>query len=199
MEHLRNAIRPVGISLGWSCSSASKGVELGIRSTKANGYKTCPFDAMNTNHIGLLACLKEDFRYFCDPAYLKLYTFSDSDKYYPGETLIVNTRYGFIFNHESPGHASLYKTQAWPGGINHFVDNNFEEFIKRYQRRIQNFRAYVRSSRCITFLITCPESQTADLRHVLNSMCAHTFVRFDVKEEETYNDHLEIMRKVSLP
>ena len=35
-----------GISLGWNCESANYGVANGIRSTKQNGYKTCPFDEM---------------------------------------------------------------------------------------------------------------------------------------------------------
>ena len=53
---------PVGISLGMKCDSAVWGVVNGLRNTKENGYKTCPFDEMLTNYPGLIECLKDDFK-----------------------------------------------------------------------------------------------------------------------------------------
>lgn len=187
------------ISLGWNCSSASLGVSLGYRKTKASGYKTCPFDEMNTNYAGLVLCLQENFKHFCDPNYLTLKTFPSDCKYYPNETLVLNTRYGFIFNHESPGHANLYQTQAWSGGINHYVDNDYEKFIERYQRRIRNFYEYVRSGEVITFLITYPNDNIPELRQVLNNLCMNTIIRFDIQDPTKYKDHMEIMQQASLP
>jgi hypothetical protein len=52
-----------------------------------------------------------------------------TEKYHAGDTLLENTRYGFIFNHESPGHANK----------EHFIKNDFLEFKKRYFSRIDNF------------------------------------------------------------
>lgn len=187
------------ISLGWNCYSASMGVSLGYRKTKASGYKTCPFDEMNTNYNGLVLCLQEGFRHFCDPSYLRLQEFPSTDTYYPNETLIVNTRYGFIFNHESPGHANLFQTQAWPGGINHYVDNNYEKFIERYQRRISNFYNYIRSDDVITFLITYPDNEMLELRRVLDTLCLYNLVRFDIQDVIKYSDHLELMQRISSP
>jgi hypothetical protein len=51
-----------GISLGWNCSTASHGVEIGLRGVKARGYKTCPFDEMLSNLKGIILCLSEDFK-----------------------------------------------------------------------------------------------------------------------------------------
>lgn len=187
------------ISLGWNCYSASLGVSLGHRKTKASGYKTCPFDEMNTNYAGLVLCLQENFKHFCDPKYLTLKTFPSDCKYYPNETLILNTRYGFIFNHESPGHANLYQTQAWSGGINHYVDNNYEKFIERYERRVRNFYDYIRNGEVITFLITYPNDNIPELRQVLNDLCMNTIIRFDIQDPTKYKDHMEIMRQASLP
>lgn len=187
------------ISLGWNCSSASEGVACGYRKTKAQGYKTCPFDEMNTNYDGIVRCIQDNFEGFCDPQYLALRTFPSTCPYYPNETLIVNTKYGFIFNHESPGHADLYKTQAWSGGINHFVENNFEHFRERYTRRIRNFYEYVRSGETIRFLITYPMSDMVELRRVLNATCAYTIVRFDIQDTKKFTDHVEIMKTVSSP
>jgi hypothetical protein len=126
----------VGISLGFNCNPAMIGVTNGLRKTKAQGYKTCPFDEMWSNFSGLLQCLNEDFLNFCNPDYLNV----ASTIHGP---MIYNSKYKFIFNHESPGHADLYISQNWEGGINHFVDNNFEKFIARYNRRIESFRNYL--------------------------------------------------------
>ena len=137
----------VGISLGWNCESAGKGVELGIRGVKANGYQTCPFDECITNYKGIILCLKEDFKYFCDPMYLAIIPAKFSTGgIVKSEPLIYNIRYGFIFNHESPEHAELYRTQKWSGGKHHYIRNDFELFIDRYQRRINNFRNYVKNN-----------------------------------------------------
>jgi hypothetical protein len=156
-----------GISLGWNCESAIKGVEMGIRKRKSDGYQTCPFDECLTNYDGIILCLQEDFRYFCDPHYLKLLTVPFSTGgIVRGETLIYHARYHFLFNHESPGHGNLYLTQNWSGGKNHYIDNGFEKFIERYTRRIHHFREYLRSS--VHFIIGTFLPNINELEDVLN-------------------------------
>ena len=184
----------VAISLGWNCSSASMGVDMGLRQTRAQGYRTCPFDEMNSNYAGVVECIRDDFKYFCDPMYLVLRAFPPDHIYYPGETLIYNTRYNFIFNHESPGHANLYVTQAWSGGINHYVDNTFERFIERYTRRIENFRNYLAGLESVSFLITTSNTDFTDLHSVLNGKCTYEIIKFEVKDIKKYTDHLDIIR-----
>jgi Putative papain-like cysteine peptidase (DUF1796) len=184
----------IGISLGYNCSAASHGVDIGIRSRKSCGYNTCPFDEMNSNYEGLVRCLQDDFRYFTDVRYLRLIKHLDTCNYYPGETLIYNTKYGFIFNHESPGHADLYKIQAWPGGINHFIENDFQKFRERYDRRIENFRNYIRSNSKIVFIIYTPDSPLTELRNVLSTICKdYTILRFDIKNTDSYKEHMNFM------
>ena len=46
------------ISLGWDCGP---GVHHVYRTTKDNGYNTCPFDLMNTNYKGIVECIRDDF------------------------------------------------------------------------------------------------------------------------------------------
>ena len=122
----------VGISLGWNCTPAIKGVQLGLRTTKADGYQTCPFDLMMSTYKGMTRCLETDFQDFYNPVYLIL----DSNEY------IRHSKYGFVFNHESPGHPSMA-----PGSTKkdkyYYTVNNFAEFIKRYKIRVDNFRRYV--------------------------------------------------------
>ena len=126
----------VGISLGWRCEAAQIALNNGIRTSRVDGYKTCPFDLMVSNYQGVIECIKDDFKYFLDPKYLSLvrapqvnshlYEYQNDDEFW-----IYNTYYNFGFNHESPGHSNLYIDENWEFGINHFVDNDFERFIER--------------------------------------------------------------------
>lgn len=147
------------ISLGWRCESAQIGVALGLRSTKSEGYNTCPFDLHNSNYPGVIECIKDDFKYLTDPKYLEVREGTFCSEHFAThkspvkEYQIVNTYYGFLYNHESPGHGNLYLTENWSGGINHFVDNNFEKFIERYDARIKNFRNYLASGDKINFIL----------------------------------------------
>lgn len=161
------------ISLGWRCEAAQLGVSLGLRKKKENGYRTCPFDLCVTNYIGLLKCIKDDFKYFCDPSYLavlpaikmkKILGDNQNDE----EFFIVNTYYNFVFNHESPGHGNLYLEENWSGGINHYISNNFEKFIERYQDRINNFRNYLKSENKINFLIVRYNAIPNELEQILS-------------------------------
>jgi len=148
------------ISLGWDCGPAIQGVERGLRPTKEQGYQTCPFDLMITNYHGIVDCIQDDFKYFCDPQYLRVMTIEQDYTYLAfkkGERVIVNTRYNFIFNHESPGHGNLYVQENWENGQEHFIVDNFKAFIERYTRRIQNFRNYVHDPNMyIRFIISKP-------------------------------------------
>jgi len=136
----------IGISLGWNCESVKYGIDIGIRKTKQTGYTTCVFDLMVTNYPGVISCLKNNFRDFLIPKYL-------ITKQIGNEIIIYHTKYNFWFNHESPGHANLYQIQNWKNGKYHFVNNNFQKFIERYKKRIDNFRKYLYSGKHIQFII----------------------------------------------
>jgi hypothetical protein len=86
-----------GISLGWNCNSASVGVSNGIRNTKKNGYKTCPFDAMITNYKGIIDCINDDFKYLCDPQYLELIKIPKESKWLnTNETLFFGSGFSYF-------------------------------------------------------------------------------------------------------
>ena len=184
----------VGISLGWNCHSANRGVALGLRAVKKDGYKTCPFDEAITNYQGVVDCIRSDFADFFS---VTLKQISDDAAYCKGDVLIYNPRYRFLFNHESPGHADLWKTESWPGGINQFVDNNYEGFIGRYQNRIENFRAYLRSGEHVTFLITKPDSDFTELREALGEAypdLKYTIQHFDIHPDMAhFEGHMKLM------
>ena len=73
-------MKKIGISLGMKCDAAVWGISTGIRDTKANGYNTCPFDEMLSNYPGILECLRDDFKYFCDTNYFCLLYTSPSPR-----------------------------------------------------------------------------------------------------------------------
>ena len=158
---------PVGISLGMKCDSAVWGVVNGLRGTKEHGYNTCPFDEMLNNYPGLIECLKDNFQFFCDTNYLTLLNTSNG-------VFIYNTKYRFVFNHESPGHADLYITQKWPEGKNHFINNNFAHFISRYTRRIQNFRRYLNNpNHYISFILQRYNTYQINLTDLRDALKIH--------------------------
>jgi hypothetical protein len=160
---------PIGISLGFNCTAAVYGVQHGLRNTREHGQKTCPFDECITEYEGMLACLSSDFEGFTDPDNLELRE-GPSPPGTRGETLIYHKKYHIVFNHESPGHGNLYKTQAWPGGRTHFVDDGFARFRERYDARIASFRAYVSAPGArVRFLVAKETPDVSALHAVLRT------------------------------
>jgi len=153
----------IGISLGNVCYSAQWGVENNIRKTKQEGYNTCPFDLMVSNYKGIIECIYNDFVDFCNPNYLCL-----------NDAGIIHTKYNFGFNHESPEHANLYLHENWPEGKMHFVNNNFANFIERYNKRINSFNNYLLNpNNFIIFIIQFsydvnPNDDCSELRNVIS-------------------------------
>jgi len=191
------------ISLGWNCNSAVKGVSLNLRSTKQNGYKTCVFDEMITNYDGVIECIKDNFQYLCDKKHLRLIRIPKKSKWLntngDGDVLIYNEKYKFLFNHESPGHANLFVTQKWAKGINHFVMNDYKEFIDRYQRRIQNIRDLLNSTKLITFILTRPNTELENIDK-LNNAIKERYPLLNFKflflncDKGIFYDHMILMR-----
>lgn len=158
------------VSLGYNCRTSSTLVSEGWRPSKADGYNTCPFDLCIAPYDGVVKCIQDKFCDFLNPSYLVMQTV-------PGallesahdEELLYNTKYGFVFLHESPGHANLYETENWPGGKYHFVADNWAEFLLRYGRRIDNFNAYIESGTPIRFAIGSPTSDVSALETALRT------------------------------
>jgi hypothetical protein len=183
----------VGISLGWNCHSAAYSVENGIRQKKSEGYLTCPFDILISNYEGVVECIRDDFKYMCDEKYLEILLHNE-------ETYIYNTKYKFIFNHESPYHDNLYINEKWKEGPNHFINNNYKNLKLRYNKRIQNFKKYLNENTVI-FVITVwnkTEDDLCKLKYVLNEKYPNLKYTFkilnDPRGEEYFNNHLKIMK-----
>jgi len=187
----------IGISIGWNCHSAVKGVEMCVRSKKSEGYNTCPFDEAITNYDGIVNCINDDFKYFYD---LELIKVSDENKYCTGDILIRNVKYNFIFNHESPGHANLWQTQGWEGGKEHYINNEYDKFKQRYNKRIDNFRRYLNSGEEIIFILTVPlPFNTYNLENVLKEKypnLTYNILKLDLEMGEKH--YINQLKKISL-
>lgn len=192
-----------GISLGWNCHSATTGVSMGIRRTKCGGYKTCPFDEMITNYAGIVQCIKDGLDDLYNTDYLELIKIPKESKWLntngDGDVMIYHTKYKFIFNHESPGHANLFVIQKWKGGANHYIANNYAEFVNRYKRRVQNMKELLASGKMIRFILTRPNTKLCDigdLREAIKS--AYTSLAFDFVlldfDKAVFCDHLRLMK-----
>lgn len=166
LPNTHNDNNVIGISLGNTCYPAHWAVKNNLRKQKHQGYKTCPFDLMVSNCKGIIECIKDDFKYFCDLKYLT---------YNENAGGVRNTYYNFGFNHETPGHADLYLKEKWPEGTNHYVNNNFKHFIKRYNERIQNLKNYLNNKEhtiifCIKFTYDSNKnSNLIELKNALNN------------------------------
>lgn len=188
----------IGISLGWNCHPANYGVENGIRLTKKEGYKTCPFDEMISNYEGVVQCIQDNFQDFLNSEFLTLYQVPSTSRYCSGDLLLYNTKYKFAFNHESPGHGNLWQMQGWPGGKNHYIDNDFLHFKERYRKRIENFRTYLQSEKKVTFLISLPENkETSSLHSAITEK--NPSLDFEIRniglqiDETHYEEHMKMV------
>ena len=191
------------ISLGWNCNSACTGLTLRLRVSKAGGYQTCPFDMMITNYKGIIECIKDDFKYLCDTKYIELIKIPQESKWLNthggGDFVIYNNKYKFIFNHESPGHADLFITQGWAKGIDHYMQNDYEEFKNRYNRRIKNIKNLLNSGKYITFILTRPKTKMEDITELNDLLILkYPLLKFGFiftdREKEMVYDHLLLMR-----
>jgi hypothetical protein len=142
IDLLNKEEKKIYISIGWRCDSAVR--RSTVHNMKKPEYYTCPFDLMISNLNGIINCFENNFENFCNPKYLT----------YNGKGYIKNTFYNFMFNHETPGHANLHLTENWPGNNKyHFTENNFKNFIERYNKRISNLKNYIEENDHIIFIL----------------------------------------------
>jgi hypothetical protein len=185
----------IGISLGWQCASAVKGVREGTRKRKQDGYKTCPFDEMLSNYPGIIDCFKDNFKYFCDPTYLTLIS-TPLDSLWHGDQYIYHTKYRFIFNHESPNIDNLHKREDWKFGPTHFLKNNYTHFIIRYRQRIKHLISYLHSGIPILFILERyhPNDGAIELETILKKQYPQLQFEFQIWNET----HVSSYRKFYL-
>ena len=84
-------------------------------------------------------------------------------------------------------------------GINHFVQNDYEEFIERFKRRILNINNLLTSGKEITFILTRPNTYVDNLSELGNTIKSKfpklifDFVCFDYDKYIFYK-HLLLMK-----
>lgn len=138
------------IPLGMNCEIAGFIVDNKIVKNKKEGRKTLPFDLMLSNYSGICNLFEsnDSLKTLLDVEIIKneenqgyknqkdIFLYSDSANAPYGD-LIVNTKLGFVFNHESPGNPSLHHIEKWPSK-NYFSSDNLKIFKQRYTQRYNN-------------------------------------------------------------
>jgi hypothetical protein len=190
----------VAISLGLNCYDSSASVALNLRKRKAEGYLTGPFDLILSNYQGMIKCLLEDCAHLTDSSFLELKPVIDVPavlrREYDGPYIIYNTRYKFVFPHES--HHLRHWREDSAGNISmfeHFVANDFFHFKERYNRRWANFMHYIHSGEPILFtLATRLPRMVHGFDEVLQKKYPHlkyNIGAFKLREEE--EEHLVVL------
>lgn len=143
------------ISLGLNCEPVSNLVQRKLVPTKAEGRQTMPFDLQLTTYTGLCLAVLEDFK-----NWFQLTTINNpkGEQYTNGTLMwcdylnvpyhngvIYNPMYGIVFNHESPGHPDLHKTEKW-SSRHQYVADNYKLFKERYAARIDHFRTTIEAA-----------------------------------------------------
>lgn len=105
------------ISLGKDCMSRTIPTRYGIKKTKNQGELTLPFDLAIHRYDAVCDIIKNHFDGYADPNNLEL-----------KNGIIQHKKYFVRYTHE--------KDQI-------FSENNFELLIKKYKRRVENFKSYI--------------------------------------------------------
>jgi len=142
------------ISIGSNCNPRIY-MKNKMNITKKNGYKSCPFDLCISSFDSIYQCINDDFKYFFDELELIDGINGKGDRSNAGDgNKNIKNKYNFIFNHESPTHSHIFNGDN--GSIKdddeYFIRNDYEQFRKRYNDRINNFKNYMNEYTMITFL-----------------------------------------------
>jgi hypothetical protein len=121
--------------------------------TRENGYKTCPFDICITTFHALIKCIEENFEHFFDNLHLIDWSYAPGNRIESNLCAnAITNGYGMIFNHEGSSHSHLFKDGK--DDDEYYSRNNYEEFKKRYIKRIQNFKNYMNENKDIILITT---------------------------------------------
>jgi hypothetical protein len=104
----------------------------------------------------------------------------ERDLFYRNGLYIRNTYYNFVFPHESPGGAAALSSEPWPGGPYQYAEDGFRLFRERYDRRIENFRQYMRSEATTVLLLTASVYDVSQLEAAIRAQHPHASFRVHV-------------------
>ena len=158
-------VMTIYISIGYNCDPRTY-MRYNLNISKNNGYRSCPFDLCITPYESLIQCLQTDFRHFFDNMHTIWGDNAGGDRsrcQTEGHQNITNA-YQMIFNHEGSTHAHLFTEGKDDDEF--YIRNNFQEFRKRYSRRIQNFLDYIKENDDIT-LIHSGDGDLAEILHLM--------------------------------
>ena len=147
------------VSIGGDCDSRMM-IKSGLGYSKANGYKTCPFDLLLSTFVSARYHIETDFLEFFDGLHIIPSCPVGCEVCVRGPHAgrgLISNKTGIVFEHESPTHAHLFEGKGSPSGedferalakndTDFFVRNDFAELKKKYKERIVNFRNVIKEN-----------------------------------------------------
>jgi len=116
------------VSLGEDCLSRTLPTRWRLKPRKAEGELTYPFDLAVHSVDSIIQLLDNDFKFYTDKRFLRL----------AQNKIIVNSKYGVTFNHESG---------------DSFAQNDYSLLVEVVNRRVANFRDLAIREGSLIFII----------------------------------------------
>ncbi|MEO0684177.1 MAG: DUF1796 family putative cysteine peptidase, partial [Cyanobacteria bacterium J06649_11] len=113
------------VSLGEDCLPRVISTRWGLKAIRAHGELSCPFDLSVHSYRTICELIENDFSGYLSPQNLET---QSNSKVHFGIPFVRNKKDDCIFNHERGAYWS---------------QNNFQAFVKRYEKRIENFYQYI--------------------------------------------------------
>lgn len=168
------------VSLGSDCLFKTFMTELGYKKRRSQGERTMPFDLAIHSYNSVLHFLKYGFNNYIN----------DDDLYENKEGLLCNKRWNTVFVHESNHFKDIsYIDDCWKKETleYNFIDNNYLELKKRYNRRIKDLKETLLENKN-SFILFCFHTRC-------NEHCAelYTFIKENYKSAYLFvlNTHHE--------
>ena len=101
----------------------------------------------------MIDCIESDFQSFFEELRLTAGMNADGDRTHCGVGgMNITNSYNIVFNHEGSTHSHLFSE----GNNDDFfyIKHDFENFRKRYVKRIENFQNYINNYNTIHFVYT---------------------------------------------
>ena len=159
------------ISLGTDCLFKTYMTELGFKQRRSKGERTMPFDLAIHPYSSVLHFFKNGFENYIQ----------DTDMYENEEGLLCNKRWSTVFVHESNHFKDVsYVEDCWKQETltYNFIDRNYLELKKRYNRRIKDFKESIQQDKD-KFIIFCFHTRN-------NEHCAELYEHITTNFKQGY-------------
>jgi|GEM_PF-2238599 len=167
------------ISLGFHCLPRTLLTRWGVKKTKIQGEKSCPFDLAVHPLASVCKLIENDFEDYLNVDFFRKKIYHKKK----GEEIIVqNTKYDSRFSH-TVGEA--------------YFENNYEKIVQTYQKRIENFYNYISENNILFVWFGRTENSAAkELDKIIRKKFPDLYFKIafiNQKENQRFYNHKNII------